>query len=119
MTPFARIIIALLAALTAFPSILLADPGVCCIPNATRCQLPVAKTYRIQPSFCPQELVVMIPQCVPGGCSSECGPYGVPPIFASGNQLVIRQTPEVHERIVQYLTSLGAYLKPVKVVNPR
>jgi hypothetical protein len=73
------------------------------------CQLPVTKAYRIQPSFCPQALVCMIPKAVgPGCCGCECGPYGIPPIYAAGQNVLVRQTPEMHERITEFLTELGA-----------
>jgi hypothetical protein len=88
----------------------------CCQPvvmNAPMCQMPLTKSYRIEPNFCPQQLVCMIPQCVPaGGSCASCGPYGVPPIFAAGSYVVVRQTPEVHERIAKFLTDLGAFVAP-------
>jgi hypothetical protein len=73
------------------------------------CQLPVTKAYRIQPGFCPQTLVYMIPKAVgPGDCGCDCGPYGIPPIYASGQNVLVRQTPEMQERITAFLTELGA-----------
>jgi hypothetical protein len=73
------------------------------------CQLPVTKVYRIQPGFCPQTLVYMIPKAIGSGCSGcDCGPYGIPPIYASGQNVLVRQTPEMQERITAFLTELGA-----------
>jgi hypothetical protein len=73
----------------------------------------VTKSYRIEPRFCPQQIVYMVPRFVSadGGCAS-CGPYGVPPIFSAGSYVVIRQTPEAHEQIARFLTDMGAYVAP-------
>jgi hypothetical protein len=80
------------------------------------CQLPVMKVYRIKPGFCPQALVYMIPQAVGPGCyCGDCGPYGIPPIYAAGQNVLVRQTPEVQERITEFLTELGALVTPKKV----
>ena len=73
------------------------------------CQLPTTKVYRINPGFCPQALVCLIPKAVgPSCCGCECGPYGIPPIYASGQNVLVRQTPEMHERITEFLTEMGA-----------
>jgi hypothetical protein len=73
------------------------------------CQLPVTKVYRIKPGYCPQALVAMIPNAVgPGCCGCQCGPYGIPPIYAAGQNVLVRQTPEMQERITEFLTELGA-----------
>jgi hypothetical protein len=73
--------------------------------------LPVTRAYRIQPDFCPRQLVALIPQWFPGsGECSGCGPYGVPPIYASGSWVVIRQTRSTHEQIAHYLVELGAVM---------
>jgi len=80
---------------------------------ATAIRVPLTKAYRIQPGFCPQQLVSMIQRCVPvdGSCAG-CGPYGIPPIYAVGNSVVVRQTPEGHERIAKYLSDLGVFVPP-------
>lgn len=81
------------------------------------CQIPVTKVYRIKQGFCPQALVCMIPAAVgPACCGCECGPYGIPPIYASGQNVLVRQTPEMQERVAEFLTELGA-LVPVKKTN--
>ncbi len=73
------------------------------------CQLPTTKVYRINPGFCPQALVYLIPNAVGPSCSGcECGPYGIPPIYASGQNVLVRQTPDMHERITEFLTEMGA-----------
>jgi hypothetical protein len=77
--------------------------------NAAPCQLPVTRIYRINPGFCPQALVYMIPKAVgPSCCCNDCGPYGIPPIYAAGQNVLVRQTPEMQERITEFLTELGA-----------
>jgi len=48
-----------------------------------------------------------------GGCGDCCGPFGIPPIYAAGGFVLVRQTPEVQEQVVKFLTDLGAY-KPYK-----
>ncbi len=80
------------------------------------CQLPVMKVYRIKPGFCPQALVYMIPNAVGGGgcCGCDCGPYGIPPIYASGQNVLVRQTPDVQEEITEFLTDLEALVEPKK-----
>ena len=80
------------------------------------CQLPTTKVYRIKPGYCPQTLVYMIPKAVgPGCCGCNCGPYGIPPIYASGQNVLVRQTPEMHERITEFLTELGALVPSKKI----
>jgi hypothetical protein len=84
-----------------------------CCP-AVPCQIPVTKAYKIKPGFCPQALVCMIPGAVGPGCDCcDCGPYGIPPIFAAGQNVVVRQTPEMQERVAEFLTDLGA-IEPKK-----
>ena len=81
------------------------------------CQIPVTKAYRIKPGFCPQSLVCMIPAAVgPGCCGCDCGPYGIPPIYAAGQNVLVRQTPEMQERVAEFLTELGAW-EPIKRTN--
>lgn len=81
------------------------------------CQLPVTKSYRIKPGFCPQALVYMIPKAVgPSCCCGGCGPYGIPPIYAAGQNVMVRQTPEVQERVAEFLTDLGALVVPKKAM---
>ncbi|GEM_PF-2275812 len=78
------------------------------------CQIPVTKAYRIKPGFCPQALVCMIPAAVgPACCGCDCGPYGIPPIYAAGQNVLVRQTPEMQERVAEFLTELGAW-EPIK-----
>ncbi len=80
------------------------------------CQLPTTKVYRIKPEYCPQALVYMIPQVVGPACSGcNCGPYGIPPIYASGQNVLVRQTPEVQERITEFLTEMGALVPSKKL----
>ena len=77
------------------------------------CRVPVTKAYRIQPEFCPQQLVAVIQQNVQcGGSYGCCGPYGIPPIFVAGQNVVIRQSPEMHARIAKFLTDMGATIPP-------
>jgi hypothetical protein len=74
------------------------------------CQIPVTKVYRIKQGYCPQALVCMIPAAVgPACCGCDCGPYGIPPIYASGQNVLVRQTPEMQERVAEFLTELGAW----------
>ena len=74
------------------------------------CPPSVTKSYRVEPGFCPQHLVAMIPQAVSAdSCGTCCGPFGIPPIYAAGNYVMVRQTPEVQERVAEFLTNLGAY----------
>lgn len=80
------------------------------------CQMPVTKSYQIKPNFCPRALVYMIPNAVGPDCccGMGCGPYGIPPIYASGQYVLVRQTPAMQERVKEYLTSLGALAEPKK-----
>ena len=80
------------------------------------CQMPVTKAYPIKPNFCPTTLVQMIPNAVgpDGCCGMGCGPYGIPPIYASGQNVLVRQTPAMQQRVKEYLTSLGALVEPKK-----
>lgn len=86
----------------------------CCQPcgPAALCKVPLTKSYRVQPGFCPQQLVAMIANCVPAGCADCCGPHGIPPIYVAGNYVLVRQTPEVHEQVARFLADLGAYVPP-------
>ena len=85
-------------------------------PAPEICQMPVTKVYRIKPNFCPTALVQMIPNAVgpDGCCGMGCGPYGIPPIYASGQNVLVRQTPAMQQRVKEYLTSLGALVEPKK-----
>ena len=88
---------------------------VCCEPNGTSfplCKVPLTKSYAILPGFCAQQLVGMIARSVPADCNECCGPFGVPPIFAAGNYVVVRQSTEGHERVAKFLTGLGVYVPP-------
>lgn len=82
--------------------------------GAAPCALPVTKIYRIKPTFCPSALVWMIPKAVGPDCccGAGCGPYGIPPIYAAGQNVLVRQTPEMQERVKQFLTELGALVEP-------
>lgn len=82
------------------------------------CELPVTKVYRIKPNFCPQALVYMIPNAVGPSCccGAGCGPYGIPPIYASGQNVLVRQTPAMQVRVKEFLTDLGALVEPKKVM---
>ncbi|REK10835.1 MAG: hypothetical protein DWQ37_15450 [Planctomycetota bacterium] len=93
------------------------DEEIATPATAAPCQLPVTKVYRIKPGFCPQALVYMIPQAVgPSCCCGGCGPYGIPPIYASGQNVLVRQTPEVQERVTEFLTDLGALVVPKRAM---
>jgi hypothetical protein len=111
----ARICVLLILALGVFPVTALADlPDTESIgPGFPLCQVPVTKAYKIQPPFCPTQIAAMIPAAVPADGCECCGPFGIPPVFAAGNSVVVRQSPEVHQRIAKFLTDLGAY-KPLK-----
>jgi hypothetical protein len=84
--------------------------GGCCGTDCAGplCQAPVTKSYHIKPGLCPAQIAAMIPNCVPATSGDCCGPYGIPAVFASGEWVVVRQTPDVHERINKYLADLGA-----------
>jgi hypothetical protein len=92
------------------PTVRTADTGV------ETCEMPVTKVYRIKPNFCPQALVYMIPRAVGPSCccGNGCGPYGIPPIYASGQHVLVRQTPAMQERVKEFLTELGALVEPLK-----
>ncbi len=107
------IVVAAIAALPALASV--AQAGNCspCGPCPPLCEAPVTKSYKVQPGFCATTLACMIPNCVePDGSGHCCGPFGVPPVFASGNYVMVRQTVEGHERVAEFLTKLGAYVPP-------
>ena len=78
------------------------------------CEMPVTKVYRIKPNYCPQALVYMIPSAVGPDCccGMGCGPYGIPPIYASGQHVVVRQTPAMQARVKEFLIELGALVQP-------
>jgi hypothetical protein len=76
------------------------------------CEAPVTKSYKIQPGFCPQQLVCMIPNCISDHGSACCGPHGIPPIYAAGNYVLVRQTREGQAEVAKFLTDLGAYIPP-------
>jgi hypothetical protein len=79
------------------------------VASPAPCQLPVVKVYRINPNFCPTALVHLIPAAVGPACGGcDCGPYGIPPIYAAGQNVIVRQTPEIQERVAEFLTELGA-----------
>ena len=85
-------------------------------PAADVCEMPVTKAYQIKPNFCPMALVYMIPSAVGPDCccGTGCGPYGIPPIYASGQNVMVRQTPAMQKRVKEFLTSLGALVEPKK-----
>jgi hypothetical protein len=91
------------------PTVRTADAG-----DVETCELPVMKVYRIKPNFCPQALVYMIPAAVGPSCccGNGCGPYGIPPIYASGQNVLVRQTPAMQQRVKEFLTDLGALVEP-------
>jgi hypothetical protein len=92
-----------------------ADYGYTASGGAETCQMPVTKAYHIKPNFCPQALVTMIPGAVgPSCCGGGCGPYGIPPIYAAGQNVMVRQTPDMQERVKEFLTDLGALAVPPK-----
>jgi hypothetical protein len=95
------------------PTVRTADAG-----EVETCEMPLTKVYRIKPNFCPQALVYMIPGAVGPSCccGNGCGPYGIPPIYASGQHVVVRQTPAMQERVKEFLTELGALVEPKKVL---
>jgi hypothetical protein len=76
------------------------------------CQAPTTKAYQIRPAFCPQQIAVMIRQGVPCGSGECCGPYGIPPVYVAGNNVVVRQSPEVHLRIAKLLNDMGVTVQP-------
>ena len=38
--------------------------------------------------------------------------YGIPPIYAAGNWVMVRHTPEGQEQVAKFLEELGAYKPP-------
>jgi hypothetical protein len=93
--------------------------GPCCNPGGygggsfEMCQVPVTKSYRVQPGFCPQQLVAMIRCSVtPDGSAECCGPHGIPPVYTAGNFVMVRQSAEGQARVAAFLTDLGAYVAP-------
>lgn len=94
------------------PTVRTADTG----GDVEVCAMPVTKVYRIKPGFCPQALVYMIPSAVGPSCccGNGCGPYGIPPIYASGQNVLVRQTPAMQERVKEFLTDMGALVEPLK-----
>ena len=83
-------------------------------PAPEICEMPVTKAYRIKPNFCPRALVYMIPNAVGPDCccGMGCGPYGIPPIYAAGQNVLVRQTPAMQARVKEFLTELGALVEP-------
>jgi hypothetical protein len=77
------------------------------------CQVPLTKGYTLEPGFCPPQVAAMIPQAVAddGDCGC-CGPFGIAPIYTAGNSVMVRTTPDVHERVARFLIDLGAYVPP-------
>jgi hypothetical protein len=88
------------------------------VPGPGPCAAPVTKSYRIKQGFCPQALVRMIPGAVGPDCccGGGCGPYGIPPIYAAGQYVMVRQSLEMHERVKEFLTDLGALAEAKKPV---
>lgn len=93
------------------PTVRTSDSG-----GVESCQMPVTKAYKIKPNFCPQALVYLIPSAVGPGCccGNGCGPYGIPPIYAAGQNVMVRQTPDMQQRVKEFLTELGALATPPK-----
>ena len=82
------------------------------------CRAPVTKCYQIRPEFCPQQIVTLVRQSVPGdGWCDCCGPYGVPPIFSAGHNIVVRNSAETHVRIAKFLDDMGVTV-PATVGTP-
>ena len=82
-----------------------------CCNSVVMGQALVTRSYRVQPGFCAQQLVCMVASCVPApgpGCES----YGIPPIYAAGNWVMVRHTPEGQEQVAKFLEELGAYKPP-------
>lgn len=79
------------------------------------CQAPTTRSYKIQPGFCPDQVAHMIPQYVADDGSCACGPHGIPPVYAAGNWVLVRQSPAGQERVAKFLIDLGAYV-PFKAV---
>jgi hypothetical protein len=82
----------------------------------TLCKAPLTKSYYIEPGYCPQQVAALIPQCVSSeGCVDCCGPYGIPPVYVAGSYVLVRQTPDAHERVAKFLVGLGVYKPPTAV----
>ena len=74
------------------------------------CKAPLTKSYFIEQGYCPQQVAALIPQCVSSeGCVDCCGPYGIPAVYVAGSYVLVRQTPEAHERVAKFLADLGVY----------
>jgi hypothetical protein len=115
VTPFSTKSVLAVLALAAMPAVVRAD-APCCSPCGgafAMCKPPVTRSYRVEPGFCPQQLVYMIQNCVSANDADCCGPYGIPNIYVAGNWVLVRQTPEVHERVAKVLADLGAYVPAV------
>ena len=92
-----------------------ANAQVCCQPvcmSVPMARMPITKSYRVQPGFCPQQLVWMIANGVPAcDCGPGCGPYGIPPIYSAGNYVLVRTTPEGQQQVEKFLAHLGPYVR--------
>jgi hypothetical protein len=83
------------------------------IPNgACLCQAPTTKAYQIRPPFCPQQIAALLRQSVPCGSGGCCGPYGIPPVYVAGQNVLVRQSPEMHLRIAKMLDDMGLTVPP-------
>lgn len=76
------------------------------------CQAPTTKAYRIRPGFCPQQIAGLIRQGMPCGSGECCGPYGIPPVYVAGNNVLVRQSPEMHVRVAKLLNDMGVTVPP-------
>ena len=119
MTSIARILLFAAVALVILPMLgPLAEAGSCgtcgvCGACPPLCEAPVTKSYKMQPGFCATTVACMIPNCVePDGSGDCCAPYGIPPVYAAGNYVLVRQTVEGQKRVAEFLTRLGAYVPP-------
>jgi hypothetical protein len=122
VTSIARVILLVAVALVILPMLSpLVEAGNCgtCAPYAAcgacppLCEAPVTKSYKMQPGFCATTVACMIPNCVePDGSCDCCAPYGIPPVYASGNYVLVRQTVEGQKRVAEFLTQLKAYVPP-------
>ncbi len=119
MTHLARISVLAILTLAAVQATARQTRAACCEPSGSSFVMrdaPLTKSYKIQPGFCPRQLVYMIPKAVPGDvCAVGCGPYGIPPIYAAGNYVLVRQTTEGQAQVAKFLTDLGAYVPPKSV----
>jgi hypothetical protein len=110
----------LLAALALVASATAAQADSPCCPtpcgspcdNIVLCRAPLTKSYRIAQGFCPQQLVGLIQNCAGLSWADCCGPYGIPPVYASGDFVLVRQSTDGHERVAKFLTGLGVYTAP-------